>query len=901
MKLTPQEIKDRINIVDIVKRYVDVEKKGDEYHALCPFHEDTDPSLRVNNNKGFFRCFGCGKSGDVFNFIMFIESVSFQRAKEIVAGDITTEIKTREGKTVIKEKFKKVYPITQEHTKLLPKDISGVKIIEYYEYRNAKDEILGYHIRLSKEKNTGKKRPILPLSLVSCGNAIQWKTAGFGHHLYGMEDMVKHPKAAIIVVEGERCRDDLKLVIGEQNNIIVVGTASSTHIKKTDLTLFAGRNIVCWPDADSQRYGYGERKGELVPAIEQPGIALMVYISKTVSANAKLIVPDKSRVNGWDVSDAIRVNKWDRNKILSYIKENTRGFDYLYQKEGGVKVGRPFQCLGYSSTHGKPIYHYLPNGTSSTVSLSPIGHNKMSLLSLAPLEYWEQEYPGRILPNFFYASNDLMRECEKRGLFDPLKIRGRGAWFDKNRTILHLGDNIIIDGKSRKPYDIDSKFIYEVGLPLEGGASSSPLQKKEAGRLVDICELMSWENKLSAKLLSGWLFLACICGAIRWRPHVWMTGEGGTGKSWIMDRVISKVLGNFSIDLVGQTTEAGMRGLIGNDAIPICLDEADSNNRDSFKVMEKNIELARCASSNTRARIVKGTADGGTISWCIRSMFLFSSVVAKLTARSDEDRFSILRLTKRDDYTDSNDFVLLKRIVKNELTREWAAGLRARAVRMIPIIRENIDLFSRSVAMRIKNVRQGDQIGALLAGCAALRSDTVIKKSTIEAYVNKIDWHVELSMSDTTDQEKLMRTICERVVKDKRIEEVSVGCLIRRAIWKQKVPFDPDEDDARQELNKSDAIMTLGNYGMGIIKSKAFDKKGDNIIEIVFAKNHSKLGELLQGTPWRTGYDIVLERYKGATLKQRIIENFRYRCIAIPSNNILIDRDCEDKRVDDFF
>ncbi|UNM05695.1 MAG: hypothetical protein H6925_04050 [Holosporaceae bacterium] len=62
------QIRERIALSDIVGKNVQLKKRGHEYHGLCPIKKKKTPSFTVNNAKGFYHCFGCGKHGSVFDF-----------------------------------------------------------------------------------------------------------------------------------------------------------------------------------------------------------------------------------------------------------------------------------------------------------------------------------------------------------------------------------------------------------------------------------------------------------------------------------------------------------------------------------------------------------------------------------------------------------------------------------------------------------------------------------------------------------------------------------------------------------------------------------------------------------------------------------------------------------------
>lgn len=79
------EVRSNVNIVDVISQYVSLEKKGKDYIGLCPFHQEKTPSFTVNADKQFFKCFGCGKGGNVFKFLMYKDDLTFPESVERVA------------------------------------------------------------------------------------------------------------------------------------------------------------------------------------------------------------------------------------------------------------------------------------------------------------------------------------------------------------------------------------------------------------------------------------------------------------------------------------------------------------------------------------------------------------------------------------------------------------------------------------------------------------------------------------------------------------------------------------------------------------------------------------------------------------------------------------------------
>ena len=80
-------LKERVNIVDLVRRYVDLKRNGPRWMAPCPFHQETKPSFSVDEDKGMFYCFGCQASGDIFDFYARINGLEFKEAMEQLAAE----------------------------------------------------------------------------------------------------------------------------------------------------------------------------------------------------------------------------------------------------------------------------------------------------------------------------------------------------------------------------------------------------------------------------------------------------------------------------------------------------------------------------------------------------------------------------------------------------------------------------------------------------------------------------------------------------------------------------------------------------------------------------------------------------------------------------------------------
>jgi DNA primase len=90
-----EEIKNRLDIVDQISKYVELKPAGKNYSGLCPFHNEKTPSFIVSPELQRYKCFGCGEAGDLFNFIQKIENIDFPEALEKLAKEAGVELKKR--------------------------------------------------------------------------------------------------------------------------------------------------------------------------------------------------------------------------------------------------------------------------------------------------------------------------------------------------------------------------------------------------------------------------------------------------------------------------------------------------------------------------------------------------------------------------------------------------------------------------------------------------------------------------------------------------------------------------------------------------------------------------------------------------------------------------------------
>lgn len=166
-----EEIKNRLSVYEVIGEYVNLKRQGSNYVGLCPFHIEKTGSFMVSEGKGIYKCFGCGKGGNIYTFLMDYLHISFREAVLMLAKKVNIEIEDdysyNNQYKETEEKKKKLYQLHKDvantYYKILYSE-KGKEGLEYLRSRNLKDETIkkfglgfapneyGYVYNLMKEK-----------------------------------------------------------------------------------------------------------------------------------------------------------------------------------------------------------------------------------------------------------------------------------------------------------------------------------------------------------------------------------------------------------------------------------------------------------------------------------------------------------------------------------------------------------------------------------------------------------------------------------------------------------------------------------------------------------------------------------------------------------------------------
>ena len=671
------------------------------------------------------------------------------------------------------------------------------------------------------------------------GTAWRWKAPPAPRPLLNL-DQLRTRKGTVLIVEGEKTADAAARLFPKA--VVTTWPSGCKAIDKADWSPLQGRRVILWPDAD------------------QPGRQAMDLLAQRLLRlpvdRVQIVTPPADVPEGWDLADAA----WSPEQAEAFIKANIAeppNSAVELEPDAETEPVLPdldandhFTCLGFDGD----AYYYRPHNTGQVVRLSRAAHTSTNFAALAGLDYWRQLCPNeRGGIDWTQAAATLFAISAERGVYNPDRIRGRGAWWDNKRTILHLGDQLLVDGKRHpvlKPFD--SSYLYHRMPELDGPGQESPLTDAEALILCEIAERFHWEVPASGMLLAGWVTLAPICGALPWRPHVWLTASAGSGKSAILDRFVAPLLGDMGLVVAGNTTEAGLRQTLRCDALPVVFDEAESNERADQVRMQNILALARVASSESHATMLKGSPSGDVTRFNIRSMFLMSSIATALKQGADRSRFAQLTLRSpnelpKDERT--KHWEQLDRDLDKHINSDIARRLIARTVKLIPTIRASVRVFTRVAAERFDSQRLGDQYGTLLTGAWSLMSSQVATDDEARALIDQNNWEPYSQTTEVPDEQRCLQRILQyqvRVETDEKTLTRTLGELVEIAAHQRH-----DRDvETRQ------AKDTLERHGLRVESEE----------QTLFISNTAEaVATILRDTQWSHSWGTLLSRLKGAT------------------------------------
>lgn len=408
------------------------------------------------------------------------------------------------------------------------------------------------------------------------------------------------------------------------------------------------------------------------------------------------------------------------------------------------KISSPYRELGYDSG----VYYIITREQLQVLPFKARDLKEANLLQLASLDWWVDNYPlydaegnKKRSPDWTKAADDIIRACSRAGVYSPEAIKGRGFWRDGSRIIRHVG-NALIDvknGGAVSMLDSSLKGVYQRDAKQDVTTRDTATDEQIA-MLLEAINNIYWKHETHGFLLLGWVVLSPFCGLLDWRPHIWVTGEHGAGKSDTVLEAIRVAIGSgHFISAKGSTTEAGLRQRLKCNAIPAVIDESEPNTNKDRARLDGLLTLARNASSDDEAMAIKGTISGESTAFRIRCMCCFASINPYIKELADQSRISVLEIEKKPQTTESKSrFQTIERNFSKLDEVNFGTLLTNLIISRLDTLESNLKVFIEAAGDVLCSARDGKQYGSLLAGYATLLNAEPVGLETALAYAKNV-------------------------------------------------------------------------------------------------------------------------------------------------------------------
>lgn len=505
----------------------------------------------------------------------------------------------------------------------------------------------------------------------------------------------------------------------------------------------------------------------------------------------------------------------------------------------------------------------------------------------------------------------LMDVGAARGVWNPLeKVRGRGAWKDdRGGLILHCGNKVLHGGRWTDPGMIDA-MVYptQPSIPRPIGRQAATASAEDvapelvdsmrardafigslespAALLLELIKTWNWARPdIDPLLLLGWIAIAPFGGALNYRPLAWITGDAASGKSslqqlleWLFDGAILQS---------PEASEAGVRQTLGQQSLPVGLDEAEASG-DNRK-MTALITLARLAASS-QGNLLRGGQDHKATEFRATSCFLFSSILVPPLQPADRSRVALLELGElpkgqRSPISDRHKPEI------NAIGRWMLQRIADRWQRWPGLLESFKDAM---IEHGEQSGRASDQFGTLRAAAHLMLTD---RAPDAEELRNVGKAFARSALSETSDDPRegplcLDYLLSSLVSLDRGGQMKTVAHWVARAVAPDPAKYQYLELSEKQ-MEARQANDLLGAIGLRIV-----ERKGAMGQFLAVAEKHQGLARLFDGQDCKYGRGVwtqALRRLPGAEREaNHRIDHRQTKCTRIPIALVIQDEGADD-------
>ncbi len=288
------ELRQRLSIVDVVGKRVPLNKKGQNFWGCCPFHNEKTPSFSVNEEKGFYHCFGCGEHGDIISFTMKSNNMDFKSAIAELAQMAGVKMPEYKPKSAEQVKREETYiDITEAATKLYQQKLfepDGTIALEYVKKRGFSDDVIKKYRLGYAPKNNIISNKFVNTKFETLNSAGMVRRGDYGNYDFFRDRLmfpIMNPSGQVIAFSG-------RSLDGSEPKYINTVDTELFHKRATVFGLnFArdaihrnNRTIVVEGQIDAikmQTNGFGETVAPLGTALTEDHIAIICKLNRNIT------------------------------------------------------------------------------------------------------------------------------------------------------------------------------------------------------------------------------------------------------------------------------------------------------------------------------------------------------------------------------------------------------------------------------------------------------------------------------------------------------------------------------------------------------------------------------------------------------------------------------------------
>lgn len=583
-------------------------------------------------------------------------------------------------------------------------------------------------------------------------------------------------------------------------------------------------------------------------------------------------VPQKQGIDDW--IEATKREGGSVDAIVTALEDMVAENSYSGTRE---QLTQGYKGLGYLGCDTLVIWSH------PTQNIARIGANDLSkaatLMLLVGPEFAINRWPkysksGDVTIDTNAAAAAIIKECHAAGPWNESRERGGGVWCDGKPLVINAAEGFFLCTKyglaelsNSDRFEFSLDYIYPACGRFSIGKVSVELEPGDqlARRLIQHLKLWGWTKDTAPYLIAGWICMQAYLGALDARPSVTLIGESGAGKS-LLARHIGLILGGtaYRIEDGAGTTSAGLRQIIGKDAMTILLDEAEPGANQTQVAEQRAATLRRLldmlrasfsASDGGNVRTtVKGSASGRAVDYSIRISAMINAINRPDFDQADRNRFLLAEITKKGRSAKEPPEDGLEDLgiqIRHNLWAHWDEfkAIYAHVLGMEDVGEARLRKTWGTPVAALMTLRYGEKWSENIPAIDEMMRAVAADQSS------------EDEGTDESDQAKAYRALLSAMIDCEMIEirgSTSAVVTRKRSVFEVFCEAKKDSPHAPDNL----AGKSLKRYGLA-----RFDRANGPML---FVSDNPLLREALRGTPWATGGIVgVLARLEGAVVAKK--------------------------------